>query len=640
MDFFGAQDRARRLSGWLVGLFGLAVVLIIVIVYLALAVALGPEASVSWWDAELFLMTAAGVCLVVAGASAFRTSSLRSGGGRGVAEMLGGREVTPDAGELEDRRLYNVVEEMALAAGMPVPSVFVLEGEQRINAFAAGYSPEDAVVAVTRGAVDAFTRDELQAVVAHEFSHILNRDIRLNIRLTGILFGILALGLGGRILLRTAIYSRGGRRDGRAMAALVAAGLAMFLAGYLGVFFGRIIRAAVSRQREHLADAAAVQFTRHPDGLASALKKIGAAGSRLESANAEEVSHFFFANGLRSGPVSNLWSTHPPLLERIRKLDPEFDGDFSRISATREREQEPPRPDGASGGERRLDMFKGAVLAGGLATASQRAAPLAGGDGDGDEHAPAPVDHLALDVPPVLRDAARHAFSAVALVYALILDREPDGRQQQLEILDAELAAPLREEVERLRPTVDTVDSETRLALVDMAAPALSGLSTQQAERLSSLLERVARADNRLSIFEFALKTCVRHRLAATHGRPEGDGVPLTRLADDARVVIAALAHAGSNVPAEARSAYQAGLRVLGDEAGTILGGCTSDEVRDALERLANGRLEARQRVLQACAATANHDRVVTPDEILLLRAIAAALDLAVPAGPVPQPRT
>src|SRR5262249_37347604 len=233
----------------------------------------GAGEPVSWWQPELLLFVAAGVGVLVGGASAFKVAQLASGG-QAVALMMGGVEVPGTTTELRQKRLLHVVEEMALAAGVPVPPVYILD-EPGINAFAAGYAPGDAVVAVSPGCLTYLTRDELQGVVAHEFSHILNGDMRLNIRLIGLIFGIMVLSVIGRMLMLT-----GGRRSSSSQrndsrAGLMMLGLGVFALGLVGAFFGRLIMAAVSRQREYLADASAVQFTRNPDGIAGALKKIG-----------------------------------------------------------------------------------------------------------------------------------------------------------------------------------------------------------------------------------------------------------------------------------------------------------------------------------------------------------------------------
>lgn len=619
MDFFASQERARRLSGWLVTLFLLAVILIVVAVYAVLAAVLLADEP-GYWDPGLFSVTAVAIGVVVAGASLVRSVGLRSGGGTAVAEMLGGRLVSPETPATDERRLLNVVEEISIAAGTPVPAVYVLDNESRINAFAAGYSPEDAVVGMTRGALDTFSREELQAVVAHEFSHIVNRDIRLNIRLTGLLFGILALGFAGRILLRASFYGRGGRRDGRAVAAMVAVGLALFVAGYLGVLLGRVIRAAVSRQREFLADAAAVQFTRNPDAMAGALKKIGAAGSKLSTTAAEEVSHFFFADGLSAGLVGRLWSTHPPLLERIRRVEPSFDGDFSKVRLEQPAEAEPP----PEAGRRERPGFA-LPIAPAVAAAAVLVAEGAQAESVGSE-----VDLGSL--PRELNRAAHEPFSAVALMYALMLDGDEEARRPQLALLERELASPLRAEVLRLLPAVKLTPPAHRLALVDLAAPAVRQLSDAQAQKLMTVLANLAAVDHRLSVFEFALKTAVRHRLAATHGSaPRASFASLRQVEFDARVVLAVLALAGSSDPEAGRAAYTSGVRALGLAPAEALPACTAEDVRQALDALSASTTSIRSRVVQACAATVLHDEVVLEDEAHLMRAIAAALDTPLP---------
>jgi Zn-dependent protease with chaperone function len=331
MDFFEAQEEARRRTRRLVGLFAAAVLAIILAIYIPAHLLAGPG-PVGRFDPALFGIVAGGVLLLVGAGSGYRTLQLRRGG-PAVAELLGGRRIAPETTDPEERRLVNVVEEMAIASNLPVPAIYIMDDEEGINAFAAGHSPEDAAVAVTRGTLRSLTRDELQGVIAHEFSHILNGDMRLNLRLMGLLFGILLLAVVGRLLLnvrsgparRGGSGSGGGKRGGDGRVVLI--GLVLILVGYIGVFFGRLIQAAVSRQREFLADAAAVQFTRNPAGIGGALLKIetsgegGGAGSGVQNPHAEEAGHLFFASNLRRRALRGL-ATHPPLEERIRRIDP------------------------------------------------------------------------------------------------------------------------------------------------------------------------------------------------------------------------------------------------------------------------------------------------------------------------------
>ena len=342
MDFFERQDKARRNTKLLVFYFTVAVLLLIVAVYVAVALIFtgvelknsSGDTTFNWAQPELFFGTALGTLAVISLGSVFKTMAL-SRGGRAVAELLDGRLVNPNSTDIHERKLLNVVEEMAIASGVPVPQVYVMDDEAGINAFAAGHSASDAAISVTRGCMTMLTRDELQGVIAHEFSHLLNGDMRLNLRLMGLIFGILCLTVIGRILVQT----RGKKNP------LPLLGLALIIIGWIGVLFGRLIQAAVSRQREFLADAAAVQFTRNPGGLAGALKKIGGlgAGSQLQAAHAEEASHFFFANGLKSSFFG--FATHPPLEERIRALDPAFDGKFpDAVTAVDDAGVPPPLP--------------------------------------------------------------------------------------------------------------------------------------------------------------------------------------------------------------------------------------------------------------------------------------------------------
>src|SRR3954470_11994807 len=336
-DFFQRQSDARRNTKWLVVMFALAVIGIVgttmFATALATTVAQGQRTfqgrrldrrSFPWQPTVMSGVAALGL---IAGGSLFKIAQL-SGGGTVVAERLGGRRVYPNSTDSTERRLLNVVEEMALASGVPVPAVFLLSEEMGINAFAAGHTPSDCVIGVTRGCAQQLTRDQLQGVVAHEFSHILNGDMRLDLRLMGVLYGILLMGLTGRELLRWGAFSGGrssdSRRDNSGLY-LLAIGLTFMVVGFLGMLFGNLIKAAVSRQREFLADASAVQFTRNPEGIAGALKRIGAAvfGSKLISPRAAEASHMYFAEG-----VASLFATHPPLDVRIRAIDPDWDGKY------------------------------------------------------------------------------------------------------------------------------------------------------------------------------------------------------------------------------------------------------------------------------------------------------------------------
>src|SRR5205823_2467477 len=333
VDFFDRQDKARRNTTLLVFYFVLAVLSLLLAVNVVVSllfigftnyglvirnlnpVSSANELSLPWSHGELLFLVTIGTLSVILIGSVFKTLQLARGGSA-VAELLGGRLIDSNTTDADERKLLNVVDEMSIASGVPVPQVYLMDGEAGINAFAAGHSTSDAAISVTRGCMKLLSRDELQGVIAHEFSHILNGDMRLNLRLMGLVFGILCLTVIGRILIRAQ----------RSKFLLPIIGVSLIVIGWAGVFFGRLIQAAVSRQREALADAAAVQFTRNPAGLAGALKKILIHGSRIDSPHAEEASHLFFANGLDT----SIFATHPLLTDRIRALRPTFDGKSPR----------------------------------------------------------------------------------------------------------------------------------------------------------------------------------------------------------------------------------------------------------------------------------------------------------------------
>ena len=485
MNFFQHQAKAEQKTGKLVVLFLLAIVAIIVALYfvgvLALSIAgkwvaagaEGPQPGL--WQPELLVTVSVAAIAVIGLGSLFKIAALKAGGTT-VASRLGGKRIVHETSDPLERQLINVVEEMAIASGLPCPAIYVMEREAAINAFAAGYTPNDAAVAVTRGCLEQLDRDELQGVIAHEFSHILNGDMRLNIRLIGILNGILVIGLLGYAALRISAHSSGSRsrQGGGVIMAIMAAGAGAMVIGYVGVVFGRLIKAAVSRQREYLADASAVAMTRHPKGLAGALSTISrfSMHGRLKARHAEEASHMFFANGLAPMTfLANSMATHPPLEERIKRIDKSFDPKDHVPKEQRPKRQRDPQPKGkrkqpeAPTPEKILGMI-------GVLTADH-------------------IDRGAQmhdDMPEAIRLAAHDPLGAVTLSYALLLDEDADARKKQL----AALGNPaIAEETERMRKHVDALDPELLMPTLDLALPALRGLGAERAEHFLADIKRL-----------------------------------------------------------------------------------------------------------------------------------------------------
>jgi Zn-dependent protease with chaperone function len=628
MDFFEAQARAKKRTARLVFFFVLAVIATILALYLLLFAVLNArqgEALIGF-DPLLFAAVSSGVLLVVGGSSLFKWSQLSSGGSA-VAEMLGGRLVPLGTTKLRERILLNVVEEMAIASGTPVPKVYVLDEEPGINAFAAGLTGGDAVVAVTSGTLNKLNRDELQGVIAHEFSHILNGDMRLNVRLTAILFGILVLGLIGRVLLeglsRTRIRSSGKGKD-NSMAVLLVLGLGLMIIGYVGYFFGRLIQAAVSRQREYLADASAVQFTRNPAGIVGALGKIGrdAEGSTVESSKAREIGHFFFAQGF-STFFSGLFATHPPLEQRIKAIDPSWQGKIEEqpaASPLAASEEDSPAS-GFSGSKRRVDFQPAQVMAnaGAITEAYFRQAQA----------------RLA-SIPQSLRSATQDPVSAQALLFVLLCAEDATNTEAILSIAAEGTGPAVYQQARLLLPEAGLLPKDDFLSLAQLTVPALRNLEASQQERLLAALDRTLAVDCRLSSLELALlKTVSRALTLARRPSTRSALLSFSEVQRELELLLSALAQAGSNDPKTQEASFTAALDQLGDNAAGFslrpAEQCGMEALSKALDRLAEASLPVKKRLLVAAAHGIGADGKVEIREAELFRAVALSLDCPMP---------
>ncbi len=646
MNFFALQEQARQRTGRLIFFYGLAVALIVIVIYFVLGFAFGrfhpdeAEAAI-YWIPDLFLYTAVGVLTVIGLGTLYQVYALSSGGAA-VAEMLGGRLIPVQTRDALERRFLNVVEEIALASGIPVPPAYVLDEEKGINAFAAGTSTGNAVVAVTRGCLETLNRDELQGVVGHEFSHVLNGDMRLNLRLIGVLYGILLVSLIGYGMFRMSGLAGGNRRSsrdsknsgGNAALAIMLAGLAIWLVGYIGVFFANLIKSAVSREREYLADASAVQFTRNPAGLAGALKKIGAleAGSRLESPRAAQASHLFFANGV-SGAWLNLLATHPPLIERIRRIDPTFDGKFDRIRMDPSAPAEPPGRTGRAAALAGLTAAA-AVTAGGGGVSLDS---LSGHVGSQGSDYLAFVQRFISALPAPLREGLHEIGDARAVAFSLLLSSDPRTRNQQLALLQNRCGSACRERTEFMAPLIGQVPRNGLLPLGDLAMVTLRQMPKDEYESFRGTAMALTAADERVDLFEYAFLRMMVRRLDAAFDRGRKPGPVILRLADvrqECETLLGGLARYGQADEAGARQSFAPALEKLFPGTPAVLPAanlCTLKQVDEALTRLADLRPTLKEAVLDACGLCAAQDGVVTVEEADLLRAVADSLECPVP---------
>ena len=648
MDFFEHQELARKKTRLLVIYFILAIVGIIASIYgVMVAGSLFLEddngaRTINLWRPELLLYAALGSGTVIALGTGYKTLQLNAGGSV-VAMELGGRLLDRNTTDYEERRLLNVVEEMAIASGVPVPDVYIMDNEMGINAFAAGKTTSDAVIGVTRGTIRLLNRDELQGVMAHEFSHILNGDMRLNMRLIGLLFGILFIAMIGQIMLRSVMFTpRSRNKDSAGKAALLflALGLTLIIIGYVGLFFAKLIKAAISRQREFLADASAVQFTRNPDGIAGALKKIGglSQGSIVTSPKAEEASHMFFGDAFEHKVMNlNSFATHPPLAVRIKKIEPQWDEEFPEVELPGISQHADETSSAGSRGNQAVPppLSPQAALVSGLASA-----PSLTKIGQPGASEIAYSHHLLSEIPQDSLKAIRNEAGAQAIIFALLLGQDDELRATEIEQLRELIDSETLQHVMDFYGQIGELDSSKKIALVDLTIPSLRRLSPPEYERFQNVTRLLMESDGQIGLFEFSLQKIIRRHLDLYFNRVRPPKIRYRQLAPlkhETAVLLSTLAGLGSRNTEEAKEAFRQGVEPFGVEFGDqlpqLLGAseCGLAQIDEALDRFDEATPLVKKRLLNACGKTVMADQKITSSEAELLRAIADTIGCPIP---------
>ena len=624
MNFFSHQDQARSNTRKLVVLFFFAVfTLIIITSFLVIGVLFYTEGqtemglNTNFISSKIFIQVSLVVIAVVALGTLCRMGQLR-GGGKIVAESMGGRLLNTNACDADEKRILNVVEEMAIASGTSVPPVYLMEDES-INAFAAGYRPRDAVIGVTRGCIRELDRNELQGVVAHEFSHIFNGDMRLNIRLMGVLYGIMVIGLIGYHILRGSRFRKSSSRSGKGGGGILIMAIGLVVVGYGGTFFGNLIKSAVSRQREFLADASAVQFTRNPEGIGGALKKIGGYiyGTEIRSKDASEISHMLFCDGFKSS-VMSLFSTHPPMNERISRIDASWDG----IKKS--------QPEGKGMySEAGISQFTGTAGIEGAAEASAL-------DNIGNPNASHIIMAAATlgEIPAAMREESHNTIGASIMIYSLLTSlSDEEIKAKQYTILKENLDENYYLEFQKIEQDTAVLPREKYLPVIDLAMPSLKQLSRIQYREFMENLSALMFADEEISLFEWCLFKILRYTLDERVDR-RIKYIPMNALAKECEVLLSVLASAGHADAVGAASAFQTAEKFLEmnkDITYKAELGSNTVALEKALDRLNNLKPLQKPLLLKAMVTSINTDGQVTAEESELLRAVGSLLDCPIP---------
>jgi Zn-dependent protease with chaperone function/uncharacterized tellurite resistance protein B-like protein len=618
-DFFRQQELARGRTRNLVILFALAVLVVIGLTYFL-------SGLVTLWGNNVWapnLLLSAGIAGSIIGLGSGVKMLQLSAGGAAVARDLGGRELDHATKDPDERKLLNIVEEMSIASGIPVPQVWVMDEEDGINAFAAGRSTSDAVIGVTRGSIKALTRDELQGVIAHEFSHILNGDMRLNLRLIGVVHGILIIAIIGGGIFRVAARMRGSGKN-NPQVPLLLLGAALYAIGYAGVLLGRMIKSAVSRQREFLADASAVQFTRNPQGIGGALKKIGgsASGSKMTALRAEEASHMMFGNVVKH--AASLFATHPPLEERIRAILPEWDGQFEPV--------EIPDIKAAPRGDRQPQPARSAPWgAAMLAATPQEVVDRVG------MLSPADMENAALlrdSIPEDLRLLLHEPSGAQAVMFGLLIS---PGEGTEADTLSAMIDSQTLQTAKNVAALVASWHSIHAITLIDVAIPALRHLTPEEYKRFSGILEALVQSDQQIDLFEFMVQRMLRRHLDRWfHKSPPAPMKyrSFQQLIPAVETLLTAMSGVGARTPEQATSALQAGQTILSQHGIHLTlqpRPASLEEVSNALDNFDAATPLVKKQLLMACVAVAKGDGDIASGEAELLRAVADTIGCPMP---------
>lgn len=643
MNFFDHQDVARKKTRWLVWAYAFTLMLIIASVHVIVITALNMSVDNKtvtiqgrvWSDLgmqwRVLGLVAPGVLLTVFIGSAVKKRELRAGG-PAIAEWLGGRQIFHGARDPLERKIWNVVEEMAIASGTPVPAVYLLDDELGINAFAAGVTVDTAVIGVTRGCAKELSRDELQGVIAHEFSHISHGDMKLNMKLIGTLAGITLLSHIGYIVMRSVGEGRSsrssssGKNEGGGAIAIVILGMGLYLVGAIGALAASLIQAAISRQREFLADASAVQFTRNPQGIAGALRTIGNLpdGSKLENSRAGEVRHMFFGQGLWTA-----FATHPPLDLRIGRIE---EGWSAKTS-------------GGQGTGTVTDAVGIAGFAGSNAVASGEPLGAIAADagevgllasvGEPSEAHMAYAHKLMGEIPVGVRTAVDECFSARCVIYGLLISKNAELRNSQLTDLSNLTDPTSVKTVRELLPELDELPDRLRVPLLDIAKASLKEMTVGQFEIFRETIETLIESDERLDLFEWLVKRSVLSHLEFYLGLREvpKESMRIKSCRQEAAILLSTMAHAGHKNTKAATTSFLAAARALPGTGYSLLDrkACTLSKLDTAMNKVAGLRPKEKEKLLEASVLSIAADGHVSQMEAELLRVFSEMLGCPVP---------
>jgi Zn-dependent protease with chaperone function len=631
MNFFAAQKKAKKYTFrlfvleflGLIGIVACAELVIISILYYLNSP--NPQTFIEF-STELILGLSVIlfpiVLFIIFFASLYKRFSLRRNGGKAIAEALGGKLLNHESDNIDEKKVLNVVEEMAIASGISVPPVYMLDDES-INAFAAGFDKDDIVIGVTKGTVKLLSRDELQGVIAHEFSHIFNGDMKINMNITSSLYGLLFLGMTGRSILYalSRMKSNSDKADNIKFA-LSLLGVSFIIIGFFGYLFGHIMKLAISRQREYLADATAVQYTRDTQGIANALKKIGgfASGSKIESTKASEFSHFYFANGDKSF-ISKMMSTHPPLDVRIKVLDKDWDGIY--LNPLKSKKEDKVK----SNKQKTTQKSKHVILVSTLLNSLDRI---------GEPNVDAAKEMLEL-IPKSIKKESASLLGSINVVLSLLLDKNSEEqRVKQLGIVSSTYSESFSKDVVKVYNDLMKNYNGSYLNIASVSIPQLRQLSINQYETFRKVFLELIQSDNKVSFYEWMMQRIIINQLDVVFGIKKAEDeryYSIQSIKDEINLLISKFAYSEYKDNVKSKEAVES-LRKNGNQLLEYIDSnhYTLEDIDRALDKIALADKKISVSILKDLIVLADHNGELSQIELDLIKTISISVGIPIPA--------
>jgi len=634
MDFYKEQENSKKKSALLLLIFIISICVVVFFVgmfFIAIDVFVYEEGTKSFNLTPSYILQNArlnviissflSIFIVIVYGASKKFDELERGG-YVIANELGGRLLFGESASSKEKTLINVADEMSLAAGVGSVPIYIIENKH-INAFVAGTTYDNAVLSVTRGAVELLNRDELQGVIAHEFSHIFNGDMKLNNFASGCISGILYIFIIGTELFFplqfTATKHFSGITPKDVLRIFVypltmSAGIALMLLGVVGVACAAFMQFALNRQREYLADASAVQFTRYPQGIANALKKIGMYGDTLNNLRAGCYEHIFFSS-----------HSSPSVGKRIKKIEPHWDGEFIE---TRDKQDE-------IFSRKKIHPLTMSIKA---LTVAHILGQITN-SGVINDRALKHAKEVLNSIPDNVKQNAQNPLGAEFIIYTLLLDKNHESRKLQCIAIAGKLFKDLKHQDTAVKMLMDMYESigflepVAYLDIIHICASTLKNISANQYAVFRKQVNELILHDEHVSVFEWCVRYIVLYPLDMAFGlrkTPLDIHTHIGALKNELEILLSALSYIQFKDDANGRDIFERVKKQGGITALKYIpySEFSPERFEKVVDEIQNSKPMVRRKILELCIFALNGDGEINNRDIAVIHALGEVLHL------------